>query len=83
MPRVACPTHGVRQILIPWTLPGSGFSLLFEALVMELVAEMPVKAVAELVGCDDESFGGCCITTSTRPGTRGPLALSRSTNSEM
>ena len=54
VPRVVCPAHGVRQIAIPWARPGSGFSLLFEALLMELVREMPVKAVAELVGCDDE-----------------------------
>ncbi len=54
VPRVSCPTHGVHLIAVPWARPGSGFSLLFEALVMELVAEMPVKAVAELVGCDDE-----------------------------
>ncbi|MGH2707043.1 MAG: ISL3 family transposase [Actinomycetota bacterium] len=52
-PRVSCPTHGVRQVGLPWARPGSGFTLLFEALVAELVAEMPVKAVAELVGCDD------------------------------
>lgn len=54
VPRVGCPQHGVHQIVVPWARPGSGFTLLFEALVMELVAEMPVKALAELVGCDDE-----------------------------
>jgi hypothetical protein len=33
--------------------PGSGFSLLFEALVMALVQAMPVRAAARLVGEHD------------------------------
>jgi len=46
VPRVRCPEHGVRQVRLPWARPSSGFTLLFEALVMTLVAEMPVRAVA-------------------------------------
>jgi transposase len=53
VPRVRCPEHGVRQVALPWARPGSGFTLLFEALVMALVAEMPVAAVGELVGEHD------------------------------
>jgi transposase len=53
VPRVTCPTHGTRQVTLPWARPGSGFTLLFEALLMALLAEMPVKAVAELVGEHD------------------------------
>jgi len=53
VPRVRCPEHGVRQVGLPWARPGSGFTLLFEALVMTLVAEMPVKAVGDLVGEHD------------------------------
>ena len=36
-----------------WARPESGFTLLFEALLMAMLAEMPVKAVAELVGEHD------------------------------
>jgi len=43
----------VRQVWLPWARAGSGFTLLFEALVMTLVAEMPVAAVGELVGEHD------------------------------
>ena len=57
VPRVRCPEHGVRQVALPWARPGSGFTLLFEALVMALVAEMPVAAVAELVGEHDTRIG--------------------------
>jgi len=38
---------------LAWARAGSGFTLLFEALLMALVAEMPVRAVAELVGEHD------------------------------
>jgi transposase len=53
VPRVTCPTHGTRQVALAWARPGSGFTLLFEALLMALLAQMPVKAVAELVGEHD------------------------------
>lgn len=49
VPRVRCPEHGVRQVALPWARPGSGFTLLFEALVMALAKEMPVNAIAGLV----------------------------------
>ena len=53
VPRVECAEHKVRQVEVPWARPGSGFTLLFEALVMALVKEMPVAAVAALVGEHD------------------------------
>jgi transposase len=53
VPRVICPAHGTRQVALPWARPGSGFTLLFEALLMALLAQMPVKAVADLVGEHD------------------------------
>lgn len=53
VPRVRCVEHGVRQVGLPWARAGSGFTLLFEALVMTLVAEMPVRAVGGLVGEHD------------------------------
>jgi transposase len=53
VPRATCPTHGTRQVALPWARQGSGFTLLFEALLMALLAEMPVKAVADQVGEHD------------------------------
>jgi transposase len=51
VPRIACPAHGVRLVRVPWARPESGFTLLFDAaLLMALVAEMPVKAATEIVG---------------------------------
>lgn len=55
VPRVKCPNAacGVKQVQVPWARPGSGFTLLFEALVMTLVREMPVNAAAALLGEHD------------------------------
>jgi transposase len=46
LPRVRCPQHGVRQVSVPWARPGSGFTLLFEALVLSFAAAMPMAKVA-------------------------------------
>lgn len=53
VPRVECPEHGVRQVQVPWARPGSGFTLLFEALILTLAADLPVKALARLIGEQD------------------------------
>jgi transposase len=53
VPRVRCPEHNVRQVRLPWARERSGFTLLFEALVMALVKEMPVAAIGELIGESD------------------------------
>ncbi len=53
VPRVRCDTCGIKTVGVPWARPDSGFTLLFEALVMTMVAAMPVKAVARIVGEHD------------------------------
>jgi transposase len=53
VPRVVCEEHGARLVKVPWARERSGFTLLFEALVMALVREMPVAPVAELIGETD------------------------------
>ena len=53
VPRVRCDLCGVKKIAVPWARPDSGFTLLFEALLMSLVAAMPVNTVARLVGEHD------------------------------
>jgi transposase len=47
VPRSDCPEHGVQSVAVPWAREGSGFTLLFEALVMLLCREMPMAAVAD------------------------------------
>jgi len=53
VPRVKCANCGIRLIDVSWARTGSGFSLLFEAMVMTLAKAMPVKSIAEYVGEHD------------------------------
>lgn len=53
VPRVRCETCGVKTVSVPWARPDSGFTLLFEAMMMTMVSAMPVKAVARMVGEHD------------------------------
>ena len=53
VPRCQCDKDGTKQVEVPWARPGSGFTLLFEALLMTLAQVMPVNAVAKLVGEHD------------------------------
>ena len=53
VPRVKCPEHGIRRVNVPWARPGSGFTLLFEQVVMTLAREMPVATIARFVGTTD------------------------------
>jgi transposase len=46
VPRVKCAEHGVRQVSVPWSEPGSGFTALFEAIVIDWLKEATVLAVA-------------------------------------
>ena len=49
VPRVRCDTCGVRKVTVPWTRQRSGFTLLFEPLIMAMTPAMPVKAAERLV----------------------------------
>ncbi|MFN2411355.1 MAG: ISL3 family transposase, partial [Halomonas sp.] len=47
VPRVECQEHGVVTVDVPWAEPGSGFTALFEALVIDWLKTAAVSAVAE------------------------------------
>jgi hypothetical protein len=46
VPRVRCPEHGVKTLAVPWSEPDSGFTALFEALVIDWLHEASIQAVA-------------------------------------
>jgi len=52
-PRTMCAHCGTKVVDVPWARKGSGFSLLFEALIIKLAEDMPVNAIADLVGEKD------------------------------
>ena len=55
VPRINCPNEGcgVKQVQVPWARAGSGFTLLFEALVMTMARDMPVNVMARLLSVTD------------------------------
>src|SRR6516162_2030587 len=48
VPRVTCKGCGIKQVSVPWVRSDSGFTLLFDALVMAMVQAMPVAVVARM-----------------------------------
>jgi len=58
VPRLNCPTHGIRQLTVPWAEPGSRFTAMFEALAIDWLKEASIQAVAKLLGLSwDEADG--------------------------
>jgi len=58
VPRVECEEHGVHQVGIPWSEPGSRFTALFEALAINWMKEASLLAVHRLLRISwDEAAG--------------------------
>ncbi len=58
VPRVECEEHGVHQVDIPWSEPGSRFTALFEALAINWMKEASLSAAHRLLGISwDEAAG--------------------------
>ncbi|MGH7469236.1 MAG: ISL3 family transposase [Longimicrobiales bacterium] len=53
VPRVQCGACGVKLVEVPWARAGSGFTLLFEAIVLMLVKSMTVAETARFLGEHD------------------------------
>jgi transposase len=47
IPRLNCPTHGLRQLRVPWAEGSSRFTALFEAFAIGWMKQAPISAVAE------------------------------------
>lgn len=58
VPRVECTEHGVRQIGVPWAEPGSRFTALFEAVVIDWLQETSASAVGRQLGLTWEQVDG-------------------------
>jgi transposase len=54
LPRVKCGhCRKVTQVEVPWARPGSGFTLLMDALVLTLAKKLPVSAIAQMFGVSE------------------------------
>lgn len=58
VPRVECSEHGVVTVAVPWSEPGSGFTALFEALVIDWLQEASIKAVSRRLGLSWNAIDG-------------------------
>lgn len=56
VPRINCSKcGGTKQVEVPWSRPGIGFTLLFEALVLNLATHMAVAPLARLLDVHPDS----------------------------
>ena len=70
-PRVKCPRCGIRQARVPWARSRRRFTQPFEDYVVSLAEEMPVRAVARILGEHDTRIGRLVNHRSVATGTRG------------
>ena len=56
VPRVKLENNSVRLIKTPWEGKSQGFTLLFEALVLQLVSNMTVLKVSKLINVSDDKL---------------------------
>lgn len=67
VPRVSCTEHGVVQVRVPWAEPGSGFTALMEAVVINwLLAMASIKAVSEQLRLSWDEVDGIMQRAVTR-----------------
>jgi transposase len=57
-PRVKCPTHGVRQVRLPWADPRSRFTTAFERFAIDVMKETDISGAANILKTSwDECWG--------------------------
>ncbi len=66
VPRVQCETHGIRQVAVPWSDPGSRFTAWFEALVIDWLGEANVLAIARRLRLSWDQVAGIQKRAVTR-----------------
>ncbi len=77
VPRVECPEHGVRQVAVPWSEPGSRFTALFEALALGWLREASISAVARRMRLSWDQVDGILARAVRRGLARRSLSAPR------
>lgn len=77
VPRVRCSEHGVKTVRVPWSEPGSSFTALFEALVIDWLRAANTKAVAQRLGLTWDQVDGVMQRAVRRGLARRELAVPR------
>jgi transposase len=58
VPRVECPTHGVKQVSIPWAEAKSRFTALFERLAIDMLQVSDIEGASKILRVSwDEAWG--------------------------
>ena len=59
IPRVACPTHGVKQVAVPWAEARARFTALMERLIIDLILQCSTVTGAQRIArvTWDEAWG--------------------------
>ena len=76
VPRVKCEEHGVVTVSVPWAEPGSGFTAMFEALVIDWLKEASTSAVSRLMDLSWNAIDGIMQRAVKRGLSRREVALS-------
>jgi len=74
VPRVSCDEHGVVTTQVPWAEPGSGFTAMFEALVIDWLKEASTSAVSRLMGLSWNAVDGIMQRAVERGLSRRPVS---------
>ena len=78
VPRVRCETCGVHQVAVPWARPGSGFTLLFEAMVMAMAKSNNGTISARSMSTESHVAAKTVAASNSKCPARAPrLASSR------
>lgn len=56
VPRISCRACGVKQVKVPWSRPGSGFTLLFEMTTLLYAKHMAIQPLASNLGIHPDSL---------------------------
>ena len=75
VPRAKCEKHGVKQVHVPWSEPGSRFTAFFEALVIDWLQEASILAVQRRVGLSWDEVDGIMQRAVRRGLQRRQLTL--------
>ncbi len=77
VPRVHCPEHGVKTMSVPWSDRGSGFTALFEALIIDWLQEATISAVARQLDVTWDQVSGVMERSVRRGLARRDLKVPR------
>lgn len=70
VPRMKCPTHGIRQSPIPWAGPESRFTYQFERWAGSLAEESRINLAATMLGISWDEANGIYLRWSGRKAAR-------------